>query len=80
FTAGAIRANIRGTKAEFDAAIFAYNNLLLRSTQEVLDVLAFAYKKTVIGINASYKTFPQGLKKDLVTFYISVVSVFLCSP
>ncbi|STX43773.1 outer membrane efflux lipoprotein [Legionella donaldsonii] len=42
FTAGAIRANIRGTKAEFDAAIFAYNNLLLRSTQEVLDVLAFA--------------------------------------
>ncbi|EHL29887.1 efflux transporter outer membrane subunit [Legionella drancourtii] len=42
FTAGAIRANIRATKAEFDAAIFAYNNLLLRSTQEILDVLVFA--------------------------------------
>ncbi|KTD26132.1 outer membrane efflux lipoprotein [Legionella lansingensis] len=42
FTAGAIRANIRATKAEFDAAIFAYNNLLLQSTQEVLDLLAFA--------------------------------------
>lgn len=42
FTAGAIRANINATKAQFDAAIFAYNNLLLRSTQEVLDVLAFA--------------------------------------
>lgn len=42
FTAGAIRANIKATKAQFDAAIDAYNNLLLYSTQEVLDVLAFA--------------------------------------
>ncbi|MCW8443948.1 efflux transporter outer membrane subunit [Fluoribacter gormanii] len=42
FTAGAIRANINATKAQFDAAIEAYNNLLLFSTQEVLDVLAFA--------------------------------------
>ncbi|PWY56323.1 RND transporter [Legionella qingyii] len=42
FTAGAIRANINATKAQFDAAIDAYNNLLLFSTQEVLDVLAFA--------------------------------------
>ncbi|MCW8418379.1 efflux transporter outer membrane subunit [Fluoribacter dumoffii] len=42
FTAGAIRANIKATKAQFDAAIEAYNNLLLYSTQEVLDVLAFA--------------------------------------
>ena len=42
FTAGAIRANINAIRAQFDAAIFAYNNLLLQSTQEVLDVLAFA--------------------------------------
>ncbi|CDZ77578.1 Multidrug resistance outer membrane protein MdtP precursor [Legionella massiliensis] len=42
FTAGAIRANINEKQAEFDAAIFAYNNLLLRSSQEILDVLAFA--------------------------------------
>ncbi|WP_131782445.1 efflux transporter outer membrane subunit [Legionella gresilensis] len=42
FTAGSIRANIRANKAQFDAAIFAYNNLLLRSTQEILDILAFA--------------------------------------
>ncbi|MDR3501419.1 MAG: efflux transporter outer membrane subunit [Legionella sp.] len=42
FTAGAIRANIKATHAEFDAAIYAYNNLLLRSTQEVLDTLVFA--------------------------------------
>jgi outer membrane protein TolC len=42
FTAGAIRANIRANKAEFDAAIFAYNNLLLQSTQELLEVLVFA--------------------------------------
>ncbi|WED42251.1 efflux transporter outer membrane subunit [Legionella cardiaca] len=41
FTAGAIAANIRANKAEFDAAIFAYNNLLLQSTQEILDILAF---------------------------------------
>ncbi|QMT60020.1 efflux transporter outer membrane subunit [Legionella sp. PC997] len=42
FTAGAIKANINATKAQFDAAIEAYNSLLLFSTQEVLDVLAFA--------------------------------------
>lgn len=42
FTAGAIAANVNAIKAKFDAAIFAYNNLLLHSTQEVLDVLAFA--------------------------------------
>ncbi|KTD67391.1 outer membrane efflux lipoprotein [Legionella steelei] len=42
FTAGAIRANIKATKAQFDAAIDSYNSLLLYSTQEVLDVLAFS--------------------------------------
>ncbi|KTD08655.1 efflux transporter outer membrane subunit [Legionella jamestowniensis] len=55
FTAGAIKANIKATKAEFDAAIFAYNALLLRSTQEVLDTLDFAQrvyqqKREQIGI------------------------------
>lgn len=42
FTAGAIKANIQAKKAEFEAAIYAYNNLLLHSTQEILDVLTFA--------------------------------------
>jgi NodT family efflux transporter outer membrane factor (OMF) lipoprotein len=42
FTAGAIRAGIQASKAQFEAAIFDYNNLLLRSTQEILDVLVFA--------------------------------------
>ncbi len=42
FTASAIRANIKATQAEFDAAIYSYNHLLLRSTQEVLDTLVFA--------------------------------------
>ena len=42
FTAGAIKANIQARKAEFDAAIFAYNELLLRSTQEVLATLVYA--------------------------------------
>ena len=39
FTAGSIRANIRAKKAQFDAAVFEYNNLLLRSAQEVADLL-----------------------------------------
>jgi NodT family efflux transporter outer membrane factor (OMF) lipoprotein len=42
FTAGAIRANVRAKKAEFDAAVDDYNNLLLKSAQEVADLLAFA--------------------------------------
>ena len=42
FTAGAIKANINAQKAKFDAAIEAYNQLLLNSTKEVLDVLASA--------------------------------------
>lgn len=44
FTAGAIKANIKANKAEFDAAIFAYNNLLLQSTQEILDILDFTQR------------------------------------
>ena len=42
FTAGAIRANVGAKKAEFDAAVFDYNTLLLKSAQEVADFLAFA--------------------------------------
>ncbi len=42
FTAGAIRANVRATKAKFDAAIFEYNNLVLKSAQEVADLLVVA--------------------------------------
>lgn len=42
FTAGSIRANIRAKKALFDQAINEYNALLLRSAQEVADLLALA--------------------------------------
>lgn len=42
FTAGAIRANVRSKKAQFDEAIFEYNRLLLQSAQEVADLLAQA--------------------------------------
>jgi NodT family efflux transporter outer membrane factor (OMF) lipoprotein len=42
FTAGAIRANIRAKKALFDEAVFDYNNLILRSAQEVADLLILA--------------------------------------
>ncbi|MDR3625043.1 MAG: efflux transporter outer membrane subunit [Chlamydiales bacterium] len=40
FTAGAIGANIRARKADFNAAIYAYNQLLLDSAREVADLLA----------------------------------------
>lgn len=40
FTAGAIRANIRAKKAAFDGAVFEYNHMLLKSVQEVADLLA----------------------------------------
>lgn len=42
FTAGAIRANIRAKKAQFDEAVFAYNELLLKSAGEVADLLVLA--------------------------------------
>jgi NodT family efflux transporter outer membrane factor (OMF) lipoprotein len=42
FTAGAIRANIQAKKALFDDAVYEYNNLLLKSAQEVADLLAIA--------------------------------------
>jgi NodT family efflux transporter outer membrane factor (OMF) lipoprotein len=40
FTAGAISANVLTKKAEFDAAIFEYNQKLLTSAQEVADALS----------------------------------------
>jgi len=40
FTAGKIRANVRGKKALFDEAVYAYNALLLKSAQEVADLLS----------------------------------------
>ncbi|ARG98146.1 efflux transporter outer membrane subunit [Legionella micdadei] len=83
FTAGAIAANVRATKAEFDAAIYAYNDLLLRSTQEVLDVLAFAQdvyeqKKEQVEIvnyaqqryNLTYLRQQKGLDSDFELYII----------
>lgn len=42
FTAGAIRANVRANRAAFDAAIYAYNDLVLKSAREVADLLVLA--------------------------------------
>lgn len=42
FTAGAIEANVQARRASFEAAIASYNNLLLKSTQDVADTLSFA--------------------------------------
>jgi len=41
YTAGAIAANVRAKKAEFTQAVYEYNDLLLKSTKEVADVLVF---------------------------------------
>jgi NodT family efflux transporter outer membrane factor (OMF) lipoprotein len=42
FTAGAIQANVDAHRAAFDAAIYAYNDLVLQSAQEVADLLVLA--------------------------------------
>jgi NodT family efflux transporter outer membrane factor (OMF) lipoprotein len=42
FTAGAITAKVCSKKAEYDATIFAYNQLLLDSAKEVADLLSNA--------------------------------------
>ncbi len=39
FTAGAIRANVRAKKALFEEAVFDYNNLILKSAEEVANYL-----------------------------------------
>jgi NodT family efflux transporter outer membrane factor (OMF) lipoprotein len=41
FTAGKIRANVDAKKARFQEAVFAYNELILKSASEVADILAF---------------------------------------
>lgn len=48
YTAGAIKANVGTKKAMYNEAVFAYNDTLLKSTQDVSDaisVLMAAYKK-----------------------------------
>ncbi len=42
FTAGSIKANVRAKKALFDEAVYSYNSLILRSVQEVADLLVLA--------------------------------------
>jgi NodT family efflux transporter outer membrane factor (OMF) lipoprotein len=39
FTSGAIRANVRAKKALFEEAVFDYNNLILKSAEEVANYL-----------------------------------------
>ncbi len=83
FTAGAIRANVRAKKSAFDAAIADYNKLVLQSTQEVLDVLAFASsvyqqkKEQVTIINAAEQRYKltklrekHGLDSQFDTYYL----------
>ncbi len=41
YTAGAIKANVRGKKNLYNQAVFDYNDLLLKSTQEIADLLSF---------------------------------------
>lgn len=39
FTAGAIKANVREKKSLFDRSVYEYNNLILKSAQEVADYI-----------------------------------------
>jgi len=56
FTAGAIRANVRFHKANFNQAVYDYNELLLKSANEVADILSIIesvyakrkYQKTIL--------------------------------
>lgn len=54
FKAGEIKANLRMKKAELEGAIYDYNNLLLKSLQEVTDYLAITtswYEKKISQVN-----------------------------
>ncbi len=42
YTAGEIQANIDSKHAQFDSAVFEYNELILKSSQEVADLLVLA--------------------------------------
>lgn len=83
FTAGAIRANVRGKKALYNQAIFEYNELLLRSTQEIADTLSTLraifqkkeeqkqiVKQADLRLHIVYRNFSKGLD-DLLQVYQS---------
>lgn len=67
FTAGAIKANVRANKANFNQAVYEYNDLLLKSANEVADILSIIqsvyakreYQKTILDCAA--------FRLDLVT-------------
>jgi NodT family efflux transporter outer membrane factor (OMF) lipoprotein len=42
YTAGAIQANIDSKQSQFDSALFSYNELILKSSKEVADLLVLA--------------------------------------
>ena len=63
FTAGAIRANIKAKKANFEQAINDYNNLILQSTQEIADMLVFA--KSIF----EQKNYQNGIVRDAKKLY-----------
>ncbi len=42
YTAGDIQAHLDAKRAEFQSAVFTYNNMILKSTEEVVDTLVFA--------------------------------------
>ncbi len=40
YTAGSIRAGVKAKRAQFDQALFEYNDLILKSVQEIADLLS----------------------------------------
>jgi NodT family efflux transporter outer membrane factor (OMF) lipoprotein len=62
YTAGDIQANLDAKRAEFQSAVFAYNDLILKSAEEVVDTLVFA--RTVYGKKAEQEAIvKQALKR-----------------
>lgn len=72
FTAGAITANVSAKKAEYDATIFAYNQMLLNSAKEVADLLSNA--KTIFKQKIEQEEIVVLAKKRLDLVILNVKS------
>ncbi len=57
FTAGAIRANVRAKKALFEEAVYTYNNLILKSAEEVAN--------TIVLVSSVFDR--EKIQQDIVT-------------
>ena len=63
YTAGDIQANLDAKRAEFQSAVFTYNELILKSSEEVVDTLVFA--RTVYGKKVEQEAIVRQASKRL---------------